>query len=90
MAGDPGALGSLVEVWQRRSRRRDRPARAERDAYKDDVPNVRDRRRGRAPFAAIGRVVGSTLPAGCDVTATRRGPVGEVGATHEAVIQAMR
>ena len=45
--------------------------------YKDDVPNVEIGVEAAAPFAAIGRVVSSTLPAGRVVTATHRGPFGE-------------
>ena len=85
----PALWGRLLEeVWQ--AVRGDETVQPGRNVmlYKDDVPNVEIGVEAAAPFAAIGRVVSSTLPAGRVVTATHRGPFGEVGATHEAVIQA--
>jgi len=53
--------------------------------YRDEVPNVEIGVEVEAPFASIGRVVCSALPAGRVVTATHRGPFENVGEAHEAV-----
>jgi effector-binding domain-containing protein len=54
--------------------------------YKDDVPNVEVGVEAAGPFAAIGRVVASTLPAGRVATTTHRGRYEDLAAAHEAVI----
>jgi effector-binding domain-containing protein len=54
--------------------------------YKDDVPNVEVGVEVSEPFAAVGRVVSSTLPAGRVATTLHRGSYDELGSAHEAVI----
>ena len=54
--------------------------------YKDDVPNVEVGVEVSEPFAAVGRVVSSTLPAGRVATTLHRGSYHEIGSAHEAVI----
>jgi effector-binding domain-containing protein len=56
--------------------------------YEDDVPNVEIGVEAAAPFAPLGRVTASTLPAGRVLTTTHRGPFEQVGAAHDAVIRA--
>ena len=54
--------------------------------YRDDVPNVEIGVEVAAPFAAIGRVVSSSLPAGRVATTTHRGAYEEIGLAHQAII----
>ena len=54
--------------------------------YLDDVPNVEIGVEVAAPFAAIGRVVSSSLPAGRVATTTHRGAYEEIGLAHQAII----
>jgi effector-binding domain-containing protein len=54
--------------------------------YKDDVPNVEVGVEVAQPFAAVGRVVPSTLPAGHVAATLHRGPFEEVGAAHGTVV----
>src|SRR5204863_8352998 len=54
--------------------------------YKDALPNVEIGVEVEEPFAAIGRVEPSTLPAGRVATTVHHGDYGELGAAHEAVI----
>ena len=56
--------------------------------YRDDVPSVEVGVEVTEPFADLGRVVCSSLPAGRVATATLRGPYEQIGAAHEAVIRA--
>lgn len=55
--------------------------------YKDDVPNVEVGVEVGRPFRPVGEVVASTLPGGLVATATHTGPVTEIGATHDAVVE---
>jgi effector-binding domain-containing protein len=55
--------------------------------YKDDVPNVEVGVEAAGPFAAIGRIVPSTLPSGRVATTTHRGRYEDIEAAHEAVIR---
>ena len=54
--------------------------------YRDDVPNVEIGVEVATPFAAIGRVVSSSLPAGRVATTTHRGAYDEIGLAHRAII----
>jgi effector-binding domain-containing protein len=56
--------------------------------YRDDVPTVEIGAEAAGPFAPIGRVVPSSLPAGRVVTATHRGPYEGLGAAHRAAVEA--
>ena len=58
--------------------------------YLDDVPSVEVGVEVAEPFTGLGRVVGSSLPAGRVATATLRGPYEVIGAAHEAVIRGVR
>jgi len=53
--------------------------------YKDDVPNVEVGVQVSSSFDSVGRVVASALPGGLVATATHKGPIAEIGATHDAV-----
>jgi effector-binding domain-containing protein len=55
--------------------------------YKDDVPNVEIGVEVGEPFAAMGRVVSSTLPAGRAARTTHHGRYEDLGAAHEAIIE---
>ncbi len=78
----------LSEVWEAvRGHELVRPGRNVM-LYRDDVPNVEVGVEAAGPFPAIGRVVGSVIPAGRVLTATHYGPFEEVGATHAAVVRA--
>ena len=54
--------------------------------YRDDVPNVEIGVEVAGPFAAIGRVVSSSLPAGRVAMTTHRGAYKDVGLAHQAII----
>ncbi len=54
--------------------------------YLDDVPNVEIGVEVATPFAAIGRVVPSSLPAGRVATTMHRGAYEEIGLAHRAII----
>ena len=54
--------------------------------YLDDVPNVEIGVEVATPFAAIGRVVPSSLPAGRVATTLHRGAYEEIGLAHRAII----
>ena len=54
--------------------------------YLDDVPNVEIGVLADASFAPRGRVTASCLPAGEAAMTVHRGPFGEVGAAHQAVL----
>jgi effector-binding domain-containing protein len=54
--------------------------------YKDDVPNVEVGVEVAGSFSALGRVIGSQLPAGRVATVTHRGSW-DVGPAHCAVIE---
>jgi hypothetical protein len=56
--------------------------------YRDDVPTVEIGAEAAGPFAPIGRVGPSSLPAGRVVTATHRGPYEGLGAAHRAAVEA--
>jgi effector-binding domain-containing protein len=76
----------LDEIWQVvRSNEAIAPGRNVM-LYKDDVPNVEVGVEASGPFAAIGRIVASTLPAGRVATTTHRGRYEDIGAAHHAVI----
>ena len=85
----PGLWPRLLdEVWTvARSAPGMRPGRNVM-VYLDDVPNVEVGVEVRETFAAVGRVVPSSLPGGRAITATHRGPYEELGATHHALIEA--
>ncbi len=53
--------------------------------YKDDVPNVEVGVLASGPFAAVGNVISSALPAGMTAVATHRGPYAGLDSTHCAV-----
>ncbi len=53
--------------------------------YKDDVPNVEVGVEVARPFAPVGRIIASTLPAGRVAMTTHRGSW-DVGPAHRAVI----
>jgi effector-binding domain-containing protein len=55
--------------------------------YKDDVPNIEIGVEVTAPFADVGRVVSSTLPAGRAVTTTHQGSYADLRLAHEAIIE---
>ena len=76
----------LDEVWPAvRSSPEIRPGRNVM-LYKDDVPNVEVGVEIAGPFAGVGRVVPSSLPAGRAVTTTHRGSY-ESAAAHRAVVE---
>jgi effector-binding domain-containing protein len=54
--------------------------------YLDDVPNVEIGVLADASFAPCGRVTASCLPAGEAAMTVHRGPYGELGAAHRAVL----
>jgi effector-binding domain-containing protein len=54
--------------------------------YRDGVPNVEVGVLLGRPCELTGRVVASALPAGTVATAVHRGPFGEVGSAHDAVL----
>jgi effector-binding domain-containing protein len=54
--------------------------------YLDDVPNVEIGVLADESFVPRGRVAASCLPAGAAAMAIHRGPFGEVGAAHRAVL----
>jgi effector-binding domain-containing protein len=54
--------------------------------YKDNVPNVEIGVEAAGPFAAVGRIVPSSLPAGRVAATTHRGRYEDLGAAHKAVI----
>ena len=54
--------------------------------YLNDVPNVEVGVLLDQPCPLTGRVVASALPAGTAATTVHRGPFGDVGAAHEAVL----
>lgn len=55
--------------------------------YLDDRPQVEVGVLLDRPCPLTGRVTASALPAGTAATAVHRGPFGEVGATHDAVVR---
>jgi effector-binding domain-containing protein len=76
----------LDEIWQAvRSNDEIAPGRNVM-LYRDDVPNVEVGVEAAGPFAPIGRIVASALPAGRVATTTHRGRYAELAAAHEAVI----
>jgi effector-binding domain-containing protein len=76
----------LDEIWQVvRSNEAIAPGRNVM-LYKDNVPNVEIGVEARGPFAAIGRIVPSTLPAGRVAMTTHRGRYEDIGEAHKAVI----
>ena len=54
--------------------------------YLDDVPNVEVGVQLDQPCALTGRVVASALPAGTAAMTVHRGPFGDVGAAHDAIL----
>lgn len=54
--------------------------------YRDNVPNVEVGVLLDQPCPLTGRVVASALPAGTAAMAVHRGPFGDVGAAHDAVL----
>jgi effector-binding domain-containing protein len=54
--------------------------------YLDDAPNVEVGVLLDQPCPLTGRVIASALPAGTAAMTIHRGPFGEVGAAHEAVV----
>jgi effector-binding domain-containing protein len=54
--------------------------------YRDSVPNVEVGVLLDQPCPLTGRVVASALPAGTAAMTVHRGPFGEVGAAHDAVL----
>jgi effector-binding domain-containing protein len=54
--------------------------------YRDSVPNVEVGVLLDQPCPLTGRVVASSLPAGTAAMTVHRGPFGEVGAAHDAVL----
>jgi len=54
--------------------------------YRDNVPNVEVGVLLDRPCPLTGRVVASALPAGTAAMAVHRGPFGDVGAAHDAVL----
>ncbi len=54
--------------------------------YRGSVPNVEVGVLLDRPCPLIGRVVASALPAGTAAMAVHRGPFGDVGAAHDAVL----
>jgi len=76
----------LDEIWQAvRSNDEIAPGRNVM-LYKDDVPNVEIGVEAAGPFASIGRIVASALPAGHVATTTHRGRYEDIGDAHKAVI----
>ena len=55
--------------------------------YKDDVPNVEVGVQVTGPFDPVGPVIPSSLPPGLAATATHRGPVSQLGNTHQALYE---
>jgi effector-binding domain-containing protein len=55
--------------------------------YLDDVPNVEVGVLLDRPCPLSGRVRASALPAGTAATTVHRGPFGDVGAAHDAVVR---
>jgi effector-binding domain-containing protein len=55
--------------------------------YLDDQPSVEVGVLLDQPCPLTGRVVASALPAGTAATTVHRGPFGEVGAAHDAVVR---
>jgi effector-binding domain-containing protein len=55
--------------------------------YRDSVPNVEVGVLLDQPCPLTGSVVASALPAGEAATAVQRGPFGDVGSAHDAVVQ---
>jgi effector-binding domain-containing protein len=54
--------------------------------YRDGVPNVEVGVLLDQPYPLTGRVVASALPAGTAAMTVHRGPFGEVGSAHDAVL----
>jgi effector-binding domain-containing protein len=54
--------------------------------YRDDVPNVEVGVLLDQPCELTGRVVASMLPAGAVAMSVHRGPFGEVGSAHDAIV----
>ena len=54
--------------------------------YRDDVPHVEVGVELRQPCPLTGRVIASSLPGGAVATTVHRGPYGELGAAHQAVV----
>ena len=74
----------LDEVWSAVRPRRGEIAPGRNVMLYDDVPNVEVGVEVAVPFAPLGRVIASALPAGCVAVATHRGSW-DVGPTHRAV-----
>jgi effector-binding domain-containing protein len=55
--------------------------------YRDDVPNVEVGVLLDRPCPLTGRVTSSSLPAGTAATTVHRGPFGDVGEAHDAVVR---
>ena len=53
--------------------------------YKDDVPNVEVGVQVAGPFAPVGRVVPSTLPAGRVAATVHRGSYADLGTAHDTI-----
>jgi effector-binding domain-containing protein len=77
----------LSEVWEAVRSRADLSPGRNVMLYRDDVPNVEVGAEITAPFAPIGRVVSSALPAGRVATTGHRAPFEEIGSAHAAVIE---
>jgi effector-binding domain-containing protein len=77
----------LSEVWDEL---RGGPARPGRNVmlYLDDAPRVEIGVEAGGPFAGTGRIVPSALPAGRVATTKLVGSYGEIGAAHQAVVDA--
>ncbi len=55
--------------------------------YRDDVPNVEIGVEVAETFAAFGRVIPSSLPAGRVATTTHRGDYAKLGLAHRAIVE---
>ena len=76
----------LDEVWSAVGPRRTQIAPGRNVMlYKDDVPNVEVGVEVAGPFAPLGRIIASALPAGRVLTAMHRGSW-DVGPAHRAVV----
>jgi effector-binding domain-containing protein len=55
--------------------------------YKDDIPDVEVGVQVSGAFEPVGDVKPSQLPGGVAATATHLGPIGQIGETHDAVVE---
>jgi effector-binding domain-containing protein len=76
---------ALDDVWAL-VRARSLPAGRNVMLYRDDRPSAEIGVELDAPFEPTARVVASTLPGGPTALAAHRGPPGEIGEAHEAVL----